>query len=310
MKNTCLGLLLFGLFASPGHGQERDEAASSPKREAAEREEAPRGARRERRDYGRGAMQLKVPAEFAAAQEKQVFSGPQPGEELPPLSATSVWGESEGKSIDVLRLAGDRPHVLLLMDDNGVGLRGMYGFTRLADQVARRANADLQVSVVFLSDDPATVTRFAENVGGGLGDKLDVLAISPDGRDGPGAYGLNRNVSQTILFAKGGVVQHNFVFLQGMLYPDPHVLGALAAAVGEDRETVAGWLNEAPEEGARMQAPREGDSDAAARQVALRERLGAFVEAGKLTREEAVELYRIAFPDSGRRERERRESEQ
>jgi hypothetical protein len=33
-----------------------------------------------------------------------------------------------------------------------------------------------------------------------------------------------------------------------MLYPDPHVLGAIASAIGQKRETVAKWLNEEPDD--------------------------------------------------------------
>ena len=58
--------------------------------------------------------------------------------------------------------------------------------------------------------------------------------ISPDGREGPGSYGLNRNVAQTILIAKDGKVLHNFAFTQPLLYTDPHLLGAIADAVGAD----------------------------------------------------------------------------
>ena len=69
------------------------------------------------------------------------------------------------------------------------------------------------------------------------------MGHSQDGRDGPGKLGLNRNVKMTILVADAhGMVQHNFPFLQPMLYPDPHVVGALADAIEEDRETLVSWL--------------------------------------------------------------------
>jgi hypothetical protein len=62
---------------------------------------------------------------------------------------------------------------------------------------------------------------------------------------------LNRNVSQTIIFSKDGEVTHSFVFPQGMLFVDPHVLGAVAALIGEERETLETWLNEERAEGER-----------------------------------------------------------
>ena len=121
---------------------------------------------------------------------------------------------------------------------------------------------------------------------------IDVVAVSQGGRDGPGAYGLNRTISQTIILARDGKVTRNFVFPEPLLYADPHVMGGIAELIGEQRETVAVWLNEA----AAGERPRAG-GDRARRQRALGGKLRGLVEAGKLTREEAGELYRAAFPE-------------
>ena len=69
--------------------------------------------------------------------------------------------------------------------------------------------------------------------------------ISPDGREGPGSYGLNRNVAQTVIIAKDGKVLHNFAFTQPMLYTDPHFLGAIAQAIEVEPATLEKWLNSA-----------------------------------------------------------------
>ena len=85
------------------------------------------------------------------------------------------------------------------------------------------------------------------------------LGVSREGREGPGSYGLNRNVSMTVLVAREGKVLHNFAFQQPLLTVDPHVLGGIAEAIGEKRETVQGWLNEGATEGGRTRgeaAPR------------------------------------------------------
>ena len=71
-----------------------------------------------------------------------------------------------------------------------------------------------------------------------------LTGISPDGREGPGSYGLNRNVAQTVLIAKDGKVLHNFAFTQPMLYSDPHFLGAVADAIGADAPALEKWLND------------------------------------------------------------------
>ena len=74
---------------------------------------------------------------------------------------------------------------------------------------------------------------------------IEILTgISPDGREGAGSYGLNRNVAQTVLIAKDGKVLHNFAFTQPMLYTDPHLLGAIVQAIEVEPATLEKWLNE------------------------------------------------------------------
>ncbi len=48
----------------------------------------------------------------------------------------------------------------------------------------------------------------------------------------------------------------NFAFVQPVFSPDPHVLGALAEVLGEDRDTLAGWLNQATADRGRMMRKR------------------------------------------------------
>ena len=113
-------------------------------------------------------------------------------------------------------------------------------------------------------------------------------------------------VSQTVLLSKDGKVTHNFVFPQGSLYADPHVLGGVAELLGVEREKLATWLNEAPPEGARMVSgeamqrdaqPKRDAAPASSGKIALREKLGKLVAAQRLTREEAIELFQSAFPE-------------
>ena len=132
MSRFVVALLAAVAICSASFGQERESSARGQGEEARPREQAPRrqAPRRQTlgRRYGRGAMEVKDPAGFAAAQEGEVFSGPQPGEPLPPLTATSLLGEREGEQVEVVEAAGERPHLLLMMDDGGVALRGLFMF--------------------------------------------------------------------------------------------------------------------------------------------------------------------------------------
>ena len=207
---------------------------------------------RERQYENRRQVEVADPTRFSTSEENKVFSGPQPGEKLPSLKATGIRGGAKDVTFDFIAKADGRPHVLLLQDESGVGLRGLYDVVGVVNKISKKSDKDLHISVVFLSDDPAALKQITQHVPENV-----LVGISPDGREGPGNYGLNRNVAQTIIIAKDGKVLHNFAFTQPTVYADPHVLGAIVQAIGEDPTSVAKWLNEAPAETQRMQGNRE-----------------------------------------------------
>ena len=216
---------------------------------------------RERQYENRRQVEVADPTGFNTSKENKVFSGPQPGEKLPPLQATGIRGGAKDVTFDFIAKADGRLHVLLLQDESGVGLRGLYDIAGVVDKISKRSDKDLHISVMFLSDDPAALKQITQHVPENV-----LVGISPDGREGPGNYGLNRNVAQTILIAKDGKVLHHFAFTQPLLYADPHVIGAIAQTIGEDPSTVEKWLNEAPAEDKQMQRDRgqmkqEGDRE-------------------------------------------------
>ena len=252
-----------------------------------------------RRYRNRRRTEVKDPAGYQT-KGKQIFSGPQKGEQLPALKVTSLFGDTKGEVFDPIKRTGNQTQILFFQDDSGVGIRGLFGFANAIRQVNEEAEKELQVACIFLTDDTNTITtRYARIFGRLRESGVSVIAVASGGRNGPGSYGLNRNIAQTILVAKDGKVTWNFVSEQGLLFADPHILGAVAEAVGETRETVAAWLNAT---GSDDQAP--ANEKLARRQRELRTKLGEFVEAGKLTRREAGELYRAAF-DGGADRRSR-----
>ena len=227
--------------------------------------------RRERRYENQRQVKIADPAAFNTSEENKTFSGPQPGEKLPPLNATSIVGESEGKTLDFAKTDG-QPLILFLQGEDGAGLRGLYDISRMIAKIANGRNQDeseihfdfakqeLQMNIVFLGDDPDALKQKVSGVARDVAQSMPknvLIGISPDGREGPGNYGLNRNVEQTILIAKDGKVLHNFAFTQPTVYADPHVLGAIAQAIGIDSASVEKWLNEAPADDQRMQRKKE-----------------------------------------------------
>ena len=200
-------------------------------------------AKQERKSrYRRGNVEVKNPAEFKKVQGATRFSGPQPGEKLPPLMAKGINGETKGKMSDVIAKADGQLLVLFLQDESGLGLRGLLGISRLLAQIAEKSKQPMLMSAVFLGDTPDTVENQASKLVPHIPSEV-LLSVSQDGREGPGSYGLNRNVAQTVIIAKDGKVLHNFAFTQPMLHPDPYVLGAVGDAIGVEPATLEKWLN-------------------------------------------------------------------
>ena len=231
-------------FDKDGNGKLNREEGMAARRALANRENQNR--------YRREHVEVKNPAEFKKADGTVIFSGPQPGEKLPPLKVKGINGETKDKTYDVIAKADGQLLVLFLQDESGLGLRGLVGASRLLAQIADKSKQTMHISAVFLGDTPDTVenqvSKLVSHVPSGV-----LLGVSQDGREGPGSYGLNRNVAQTVIIAKDGKVLHNFAFTQPMLRPDPYVLGAVGEAIGIKPATLEKWLNEKPTEGERMQ---------------------------------------------------------
>ena len=221
-------------FDKDGDGKLNKEEGMAMRRTLVNRESQNR--------YRSENVEVKNPAEFKKVQGAPLFSGPQPGENLPPLMAKGINGETKGKMYDVIAKADGQLLVLFLQDESGLGLRGLLGISRLLAQIAEKSKEKMHISAVFLGDTPDTVenqaSKLISHVPSGV-----LLGISQDGREGPGSYGLNRSVAQTVIIAKDGKVLHNFAFAQPMLRPDPYLLGAVGEAIGVKPKTLAKWLN-------------------------------------------------------------------
>ena len=165
-----------------------------------------------------------------AKSRKETFSGPQVGEKLPGFRVRGVFGESAGKELNFVKMADDKPIVLVFIHDVN---RQSIGMTRiLTTYTVSRAKDGLATGVVLLDDDATEAENTLKRISHALAPGAPT-GISLDGREGPGSYGLNRNVTLTILVAKEGKVAANFALVQPSVQADlPKILKEIVGVAG------------------------------------------------------------------------------
>lgn len=189
-------------------------------------------------------LNVKDPAEFRIGDP--VFSGPQPGEQLRGFSVTPPTRTGRDEDFDPVALAAGKPHFLMFVDDADL-VEDITAWAAVRN-IRNNSRTGLAATAVILSHDRATIDDnfFNSSKMAYILSRICQIGYAPEGRDGPGAYGLDRNIRMTILItdAKGKVL-YNFPYRVAPVdFPDPAVMGALAEVVGEDRETVEAWINE------------------------------------------------------------------
>ena len=186
--------------------------------------------------------------------EEQVFSGPQVGETLTSFEVQGVYDDDAGKKRH-WRAAADagRPTLLIFVHEI---TRPSIAVTRmLADYAAQRKSVGLKTSVVFLTDDITEMSNRLQRARHALPEGVPI-SIATDGQEGPGAYGLNRNVALTILVADKGVVTANFALVQPSVQSDlPKVFSAIVKLIGGEAPDVSSEYGRMP----RPERAKAGD---------------------------------------------------
>ncbi|WP_149499285.1 hypothetical protein [Roseiconus lacunae] len=163
-----------------------------------------------------------------------VFSGPQVGEMLPGFKLNGVYDELAGKTIAPLDDAGDSPIVIVFVHDL---TRPGFALTRAITRYTESLKT-AKVYVAWLSDDQSEAEAFLNRARPSLNLNVPV-GISPDGGDGPGSYGLNRNVELTILVGKAQKVTANFALVQPSLVDAEEIAAEVAKVVGKSAPSKA-----------------------------------------------------------------------
>ena len=162
--------------------------------------------------------------------EDAVFSGPQVGERLPPFKVRGFFGDDAGKDLDFITAAGGKPIVLVFIHE--CNRKSLLMTRTLTLYTAERAKDGLATGVVWLTEDVTEAEMLLKRWAHALA-KDAPLGIYLDGKEGPGSYGLNRNVTLTILVGKEGRVTANFALVQPSTQADlPKILQEIAKAIG------------------------------------------------------------------------------
>lgn len=163
--------------------------------------------------------------------DEPVFSGPQPGEPLTSFDVIEALGDNADRKTDLIARAAGKPTVLVFVHER---TRPAFGLANVVMRlVENRGPKKLAGGLVYLADDPTETLTWMRKVSRHL-PKHALVGVSADGKEGPGAYGLNRNVSVTVLVAKDAKVTANFALVQPSLEVDaPKIFKAIADALGE-----------------------------------------------------------------------------
>ena len=190
-------------------------------------------------------------AEQNAESNEAIFSGPQVGEALPPFKVQGVFDDQAGKDVNYVELANGGPVVLIFVHD--VNRQSISLARILSTYTNSRAKDGLVTGMILLHDDVTEAESMLKRMRHAIGPvkasitssngdakneqaasiEYATVATSKDGREGPGSYGLNRNVTLTILVGNENKVTANFALVQPSLQVDlPKILERVVAVVG------------------------------------------------------------------------------
>lgn len=169
------------------------------------------------------------------AKAKKIFSGPQAGEKL---GSFPVWmipdSDAESEKVDLREIASKTPVTIVVMHAKErpafMVWRGMHAYGQ------KLPKDKMQVYCVMLSEDQSQEDNWLRGIKKRMFPKGGNFAIADGGMEGPGAVGLNRLATMTILVVKDGKVVSNHALTQITASVDaPPILKSMAAVAGEKK---------------------------------------------------------------------------
>ncbi len=191
---------------------------------------------------------------FCAAVFAQApFSGPQAGEPLPSFKTLMVNGPDAGREVDTVAGFGDAPVMLVFIHQLD---RNVAAFLRPVEDYAkdRAAAGSLKTLFVYLAPDKVEGERRMQQVVKSLNMKSPV-GVSVEGVEGPGAYGLNKQVAITAIAANQRRVTANVALVQPGMVDSPKLLAEVAKHAGGRVKSVKDLEEEMAKQRSMMARP-------------------------------------------------------
>ena len=185
-----------------------------------------------------------------------VFSGPQPGEKTTGFKVIQIGGTADGVERDPIKEHEGAPTALVFIHNVE---RSLLPLLRVIDEYGAQRKDRIKTEIIFLKADRLSGEQQVRATNGSL--KLrGRVGLSPDGAEGPGNYGLNKECMLTIVTAKANVVTASFALVQPGIADAPAVIAALAKTCGDESPpTVESLSPKQPARGAVME--RGGNAD-------------------------------------------------
>jgi hypothetical protein len=167
---------------------------------------------------------------FALHAADPIFSGPQPGEKTTGFQTIAIGGETDGAERDPVKENAGAPTAYVFVH---AVERSLLPLLRAMDEYGAQRKDRIKTEVVFLAADRISGEQKVRAAASSL--KLRARqSLSPDGAEGPGNYGLNKECLMTIVMARDNVVTSSFALVQPGIADASAVVAALAKTCGDE----------------------------------------------------------------------------
>jgi hypothetical protein len=193
-----------------------------------------------------GFMAWLLAAVLLGAPQDEKFSGPQKGEKTAPFK---VFDVASRQDLDCVEEWKGAPTLLVFIHE--LTRPGAALMRALDDHAQVKQVRGLKALFVSLSEDRDGAERRLPQVVKSI-NLRSMLGISLDGREGPGAYGLNREVTLTVVVARDNKVAANFALLSPNETDAPRIRAAIDDVLKVQAEPPAGTPEELKAEVLRL----------------------------------------------------------